>query len=163
VLESALLSSIGPVIDSLAAAPNVESVVPAIKEEIASIRTLMENTRLKELNIKRKEKRLYQELVKAVYEHSGFAPELISQAYGFVKQELQDASEAYGKYKASWGAATEKLQHIDTINVENWMDVFDYSSIESKKILLEELIERITINNRYELKIWLKNNEVVQQ
>ena len=100
--------------------------------------------------------KLRDEVIKSLVGESLFSAEMLRQ---LLDQKQGELDEAYQKLSAAKLAREvngnrSKRLHDHYINVRNWADVFDEASIDEKKMILSRLIERITVDRNYNIKIY---------
>lgn len=99
---------------------------------------------------------LREEVIKSLFGESPFSQETLK---SILDQKEAELDEAYQKLSAAKHArdienSRSKRIHDHYINIKSWAAVFDGVSTDEKKMILFQLIERITVDRNYNIKIY---------
>lgn len=140
---------------SIKDSPDEKELKKQFSKDMQSYKAKQTKLKLDLSKLEKQREKLENEIVKTLTGESAFTPEQLSKVIAGVESQIAEQQE---KLDTLDNEMTEKKASMESIkplydNFKNWADEFDDSTVEQKKMIIAQLVDRIEVGRDYKVSI----------
>lgn len=156
-VDDAVVGTIEKMFASIKDSPDEKVLKKHFTKEMQSYKAKQTKLKLDIAKLQKQHEKLEKEIAKALTGESAFTPEQLSKVIDGVENQI---SEQQHKLDTLNTEMTEKKASMESIkplydNFKNWAEEFDSSTMEQKKMIIAQLVDRIEVGRNYKVTILL--------
>ncbi len=152
-IDKAVNAAVEEMFSHIKDAPDEKELAKAFNKEAASCKAKKTKLNLELSRLTKQKEKLEQEILKALMGESGFTSEQLSTLLKNVQTEIDDVNEKMETLESEVASKKTSIENIrpQYENFRTWAEEYDKCTVEQKKMIISQLVDRIEVFRDYKL------------